>query len=368
MPFDDKILLERLALLFSLNKLPHALLLCGPEGSGKRTFARSLTAQIFASCATEEKKNLEKMLQRIEEGNHPDFISISPEGPLAQHPIDAIRSIQEQANLHPFEAPLKVFFIPAAERLPKASCNALLKVIEEPPQKTLMLLISNHPERILPTILSRCQRLSFAALPHSAIVEFLCQKTDTPHDQAECIAQQARGSLAQALFLRQKGGEKPLADLLFAILQQRQKMPYHDLVDRVEELCSFLEAEKSGLVKEAHLQHQKLHESEGLNKLTKHHIERREEADGALFLSERVLELFELATSWFRDMHYLCYGGQKSKLWNVSYADAIEQAVQKGRLISMERVLKAVDDARLSLQRSTALNRVVERLLLELLY
>lgn len=90
---------------------------------------------------------------------HPDIHHIRPEGKY--HPIAALRKLAEDVALTPFEAPYKVFLIHDAEKMLVASANALLKTFEEPTDYTVILLLTSYPDKLLPTILSRCQTYRF---------------------------------------------------------------------------------------------------------------------------------------------------------------------------------------------------------------
>jgi DNA polymerase III delta prime subunit len=127
---------DLLSQLAQKKTIPHALLLLNGE---KR--ALTLAQQLVGS-------------QRL---HHPDIHHFYPEGKAGLHPIDNLRKLAEDVALAPFEAPYKVFLIHEAERMAPTSANALLKTFEEPAERTVILLITRHRDRILPTVLSRCQ-------------------------------------------------------------------------------------------------------------------------------------------------------------------------------------------------------------------
>jgi hypothetical protein len=88
--------------------------------------------------------------------------------------IDQIRNLQKELSFRPFEAEKKACIIEAAERMNLSSANAFLKTLEEPPGNALLILLTSNIGAILPTILSRCQRLSFSPIPEAAIENYLC--------------------------------------------------------------------------------------------------------------------------------------------------------------------------------------------------
>ena len=131
---------------------------------------------------------------------------MEPDGDFIK--IDQIRQLQKELSFRPFEAPRKACIIDCADRLNAAAGNALLKTLEEPPGKALIILVTANPAAMLPTILSRCQRLHFPALPQDTVEEFLL-KTGCDADSARIAASLAGGSLKKALEI---SGEEALSD------------------------------------------------------------------------------------------------------------------------------------------------------------
>lgn len=103
----------------------------------------------------------EQHADRIKNGNHPDLHLLTPEGKSDLHPISSIQKLIEEIPLPPYEASAKLFLIEDAEKMLPPAANALLKTLEEPPEDTRILLLSNHPDRLLPTILSRLTPIKF---------------------------------------------------------------------------------------------------------------------------------------------------------------------------------------------------------------
>ncbi|MBI1882718.1 MAG: hypothetical protein HYS08_00725 [Chlamydiae bacterium] len=102
---------------------------------------------------------------------HPDVRFYSPQGALRMIRMDEIRELQSQASFKPFEGKVKVEVIEEADCLHPAAANALLKILEEPPQKTFLVLFSQHPEKLLPTLRSRCQDVFFKGDHEPAALE-----------------------------------------------------------------------------------------------------------------------------------------------------------------------------------------------------
>ncbi len=146
----------------SENKLPHALLLTGKDQKKKEDLVHVLAAHLL-------KTNVE----RIQRGAHPDFYSVRPEGKAGMHAIDSLRILIDEVHNTPFEGVGKVFVLHEADRMQPACSNALLKTLEEPNLDTTLILLTERPSEILPTIRSRTAILSLEiekplALPDEA--------------------------------------------------------------------------------------------------------------------------------------------------------------------------------------------------------
>lgn len=144
---------ETLAAFVNGGRFPHALLLEGPEGSGRRTFAREIAAALF--CRGEHKpcgscSQCRKVLER----NHPDVEYYGGDGSRRSFHIDTIRQLRQNAWLLPGEAPCRVCVLCGAENMTDQAQNALLKILEEPPEHTVFILTAENRAMLLPTILS----------------------------------------------------------------------------------------------------------------------------------------------------------------------------------------------------------------------
>ncbi len=176
---------ERLQQILQSGKIPHALLLTGPENSAKKEAALH-----FALTLLRTQKKAE---------NHPDLHQYFPEGKISLHPIESIRNLAHEVSLAPFEAPYKLFILHEAEKMLPTSSNALLKTLEEPASHTIILLLTAYSDRLLPTITSRCQTIDFplaqrptdpailAILSGAAPRDFTTLETDHPDILFETI-------------------------------------------------------------------------------------------------------------------------------------------------------------------------------------
>ncbi|MGZ4199970.1 MAG: DNA polymerase III subunit [Thermoleophilia bacterium] len=174
----------------------HAYLLAGPEGLGKRRFARELGAALVAACGgcghCDE-------CERLARGVHPDLTVIEREGEFIR--IGQIAELIADLALKPFSATHRVWVIVEPERMNVEAANTFLKSLEEPPAQVHFILVSDEPERLLPTIVSRCQVVEFQPVADAELVEFLVAHEGLDAERATVVARLAHGSLERALRL-----------------------------------------------------------------------------------------------------------------------------------------------------------------------
>jgi DNA polymerase III subunit delta' len=148
------------------DRVAHAYLFAGPAGCGKHTTALALASALSCQAAPAEGCGTCSSCERIAAGNHPDVQTLEREGAARIIPIEAIRArVLAQLGHPPHEGRARVYLIEEAGALQSAAANALLKTLEEPPARTHFVLCTTAPDQLLPTIRSRCQRVSFSALP-----------------------------------------------------------------------------------------------------------------------------------------------------------------------------------------------------------
>jgi len=187
---------QQLVQQYQANRLPHALLFSGPEGVGKYNFARLLVETLL--CDENNPRNHNPAnewkisppcgkcngCQLLAAGTHPDSYTIRPETEGKQIQIASIREINQFVSLTSQFAPLQAVIISPAEAMNRSSANALLKTLEEPRPGKLIILISSQPSRLLPTIKSRCQQISFALPANDLAMTWLAERDGSGADRS----------------------------------------------------------------------------------------------------------------------------------------------------------------------------------------
>ncbi|MDX2447752.1 MAG: DNA polymerase III subunit delta' [Desulfobacterales bacterium] len=236
-------------------KIPHALLFTGIEGLGKKE-----AANVFAmacNCLATEFSNQPvsgkgidhkaedgpaspcgrcKSCKKIISGNHPDVISIEPD--RAHIRIGQIRDLCQMLAMKPYEARHRVVIISDAHALNPEAGNSLLKVLEEPPDRTVLVLTAHHLHDLLPTIASRCQHIRFNPISHEVLTDFLVAKEGISAREADLLATLAKGSLTRALSLVATGWFEQRAWILRVMEKGPSSQPP---LDRVTTLLAFSE-------------------------------------------------------------------------------------------------------------------------------
>src|SRR5437773_406488 len=182
-------------------RIAHAYLFCGPRGTGKTTIAR-----IFAKCLNctggpkVDFDDADPRCQEITEGRALDVLEIDG---ASNNGVEQVRELRETCKYAPASMKFKIYIIDEVHMLSTAAFNALLKTLEEPPEHVKFMFATTDPEKVLPTILSRCQRYDLRRIPVKLIAEHLAaiaKKENVKIDAAalHAIARGAEGAMRDA--------------------------------------------------------------------------------------------------------------------------------------------------------------------------
>jgi len=296
--------------------IAHAYLFEGPDGIGKRlmalAFARVLLCEDGTSCGKCS------ACLKVDHNNHPDIHQLDADGTALK--IGQIRSLQQDLSLRPLEGSYKVCLIDGAEHFTNGAANALLKTLEEPQPGTLIILLTSQPEKLLPTIRSRCQRLPFSRLPKQQLASILAQKLDLNATEATILAALSEGSFKKAL-----GPNREL------FLEKRSK------------LIQSLSALSSGST-----------------------IPTFSFADELEMEKETLSDILDIFQAFYRDLLLLKYDRPVEELVNQDLLEILHRQNRSTTTASLLLKLKALESARFHLQRNVNLRLALEVMLMRI--
>jgi len=312
-------------------KMPHAYLFTGIPGIGKTSMALALALAL--NCSTPV--NGEGCGQCIPcrqmlGGNFPDFLSIKPEG---QHiKIDQIRDLNRSLGFPPVSGGYRMCVIYQAETMTIEAANSFLKTLEEPPPGNILILNAPAPLGLLPTIVSRCQRVPFQPLPVQDITDWLVKERDLNEETAQVLARVSAGSLGRALKMCDSGFFDKREEWLARVI----KLP---ALSRDEALEMALECA-------------------GENKKTD--IDTSESGEAG------IMDMLAIWESWYRDLLFVRVGGSRHLLINVDFSRKLKNIAGSFKINGLVDSLLMVDQAQRDLRRMRNTTLVMEHTVLGL--
>jgi len=298
------------------DRLAQAYLFEGPEGVGKGLMAQALARMVF--CSEGDGCGDCPACRKVDHHNHPDLHLLEADGKFIK--IEQVRELQREISLRPLEAPRKITLISGAEKLNQAASNALLKTLEEPNGAALFILLTHQPERLLPTIRSRCQRLQFGHLPLEQLKGSLTEKLGLDDTEGHLLATLAEGSFKKALG----------RDREFFIEQRR-------------ELLKKVTALSPGSVLPLFELAKQLHEDK-----------------------ENLPDVLELLLAFYRDLLLFVHARPEQELVNIDLMEKIRREAGRHNVTVLLRKLEAVIQCRRHLERNVNSQLAVEVMLMHL--
>lgn len=191
--------INQLGVLLGSGRFPHAVLLEGENGVGKKTLARDLARALV--CRAEEKPcGVCSQCRKVSEGVHPDVREYIPSGAANSFHVDTVREIIGDAYLSPNEADCKVYILANADCMNASAQNALLKILEEPPSYTVFILTAASKSSMLSTVLSRCTVLTLEGVDAVSAAQLICSRIEnTDFDAARTAAETFNGNIGKAI-------------------------------------------------------------------------------------------------------------------------------------------------------------------------
>jgi DNA polymerase III subunit delta' len=315
----------------------HAYLFHGPAGSGKATVARAFAAALLSEGAADP----DSARTRVEHGVHPDLTWVTPSGAAEMLVSDIDEPVVAAASRTPFEARRRVFVIERAETMNDQAANRMLKTLEEPAAFAHLVLLSDRPGEILPTIASRCQHVRFDA---PSADELAARLTDIDAVTAQACARLGLGDAERARRLAYGDGPKLRAGAEAyargALSGRLAERPWLEVLARAKALGDTAQDEvEARIVTELEylpVRDRKRAEREGAE--TAKRAARRARS-GALD------QAMQLAGLWFRDVAAVADGAPEV-VHAVDRLDALREDAESTDVHRLRRAVELVDDAR----------------------
>ena len=278
------------------DRINHAYLFYGKEGIGKRTLAVEFARALLCEERENDSCNSCNTCRRIDHGNHPDLKIIEGNAKTKNLKIDQIREMQKEIAYKPYESNHKIYIIDGAENMTNQAANSLLKTLEDPPSYAIIILISEELNKLLPTVISRCQNLRFSNISRGKIEKFLDEKNITK-EKKELIIGLARGSIGKAEELSEN----------------------NEFLNKRKNIYDFLKK---------------------INNVSK--VDIFSEVNDWIKLLKEDFPLFDLLSAWYRDIIIYKRGNQE-QIVNYDYKENILKEAEKYNLNQLLAIIELIE-------------------------
>ena len=218
------------------NHVSHAYILTGEAGMGRKSLANAFAMTLLCEKGKKEPCMQCHACKQVMSGSHPDLIFVSHEKPNSIGVDDIREQINDTIMIRPYSSYYKIYIVDEAEKMTAQAQNALLKTIEEPPAYAVILLLTTNAEAFLPTILSRCVQLKLKPLKDGEVKDYLVSRMGVELSQAEIYTAFARGNLGKAIHLADSEDFRHLYGELLDLLKNLKKSDISELLERIRKM------------------------------------------------------------------------------------------------------------------------------------
>lgn len=300
-------------------KVSHAYILSGEAGMGRKTLANAFALMLLCEQDTDVPCLQCHACKQVLSGNHPDLIYVTHTKPASIGVDDVREQINDTISIRPYSSAYKIYVVDEAEKMTPQAQNALLKTIEEPPSYAVILLLTTNQESFLSTILSRCVQMKLKPLQDSVIKTYLMERLQIPESSAEVYTAFARGNLGKAITISSSETFQEMYQKFLKLLGNIHEMDISQILDQIRDM-----------------------------------------KDGQMDLEE-CLDFLQM---WYRDVLLYKVSGDRDHLIFKNEFGTICRISEKSSYPGLERILEAVDKARVRLNANVNMELVMELLLL----
>lgn len=227
---------EHFQMAIENQKVSHAYILTGEAGMGRKSLAHAFALALLCEKGKAEPCMECHACKQVLSGNHPDLIHVTHEKPNSIGVDDIREQINDTIMVRPYSSYYKIYIVDEAEKMTQQAQNALLKTIEEPPSYAVIILLTTNQEAFLPTILSRCVQLKLKPLRDFTVKSYLTDALHVPEADADIFAAFARGNLGKAISLVSSEDFKLMDQEVLKLLKSIQNMDISELLDSIKTL------------------------------------------------------------------------------------------------------------------------------------
>jgi DNA polymerase-3 subunit delta' len=329
-----------LGAVISRDQSSHAYLFLGPAGVGKEAAAVRFAAALC--CSSDGCGECESCVKTLR-GVHPDIEIVSATGAFIT--VDQVRDVNRRLSLRPSESKARVFIFTDAEAFNAESANAFLKSLEEPPPFVYFILLASSEERVLPTLVSRCQPVRFGPVPAEKIENWLVDSCDARPSEAAAFARISGGNLDMAVRLCTDSEMAARRQRYIQLAENLSRGAWEggaaqlaaEVVSAAQDAAA-LEAESSAAAQVP----------EGFVTVPKKKLEEDAKRRARAAHARELRFALNVMESWFRDMMVMAAGAGEAVL-NKDYELELEDRALPSKLDGYRRALEAIRATRLKL-------------------
>ena len=312
-------IIEHLKTAIEMGKVSHAYILNGPDLSGKM-----MIAEAFARALLCEKQDPDgcgecRSCKQSDDRNNPDIIYVKHDKPNTISVDDIRTQLNNDIVIKPYSNQYKIYIVDEAEKMNQQAQNALLKTIEEPPAYAVIMLLTTNADSFLQTIRSRCITLNLKSVKNDVIKSYLMTEKKIPDYQADVCAAFAQGVVGKAIKLASSDDFNELKESALSLIKRLDDIDLYEMGEAIKQISDY--------------------------KL-------------------QVQDYFDLITVWYRDVLYMKATNDVNGLIFKDEVYDIKKQASKHSYHGIEKIIEALDKAKLRINANVNFDLVIELLLM----